>query len=159
MKTIIIGYGNPDRQDDGVAWHVMCALAQRLGLNAPTNIDDEFQSGSDINFIFQLQLTPELAEDISNYPLACFVDAHTGAIPQEVNAEVIDAHFQKSPFTHHMTPQTLLSMCQSLYQKAPKALLVSIRGYRFGFSDDLSEQTRELVPQAAGNILEWIQRN
>ena len=32
MNTLFIGYGNPDRQDDGVAWHVLTGIANQLGL-------------------------------------------------------------------------------------------------------------------------------
>jgi hydrogenase maturation protease len=155
-QTIIIGYGNPDRQDDGVAWHVLCAVAEELGLAAPFTFDDEFPPHPSVDFLFDLQLTPELAETLSGYPRACFVDAHTGAIPREVNVEAIQAEFQKSPFTHHMTPQTLLSMSQALYQRAPEALLVSILGHKFGFTNELSEQTQALVPQAAAEIMQWL---
>jgi len=29
-RTLILGYGNPDRQDDGVAVHILEMLAKRL---------------------------------------------------------------------------------------------------------------------------------
>jgi hydrogenase maturation protease len=157
LKTILIGYGNPDRQDDGVAWHVLCAVAERLGLATPSSMDDEFPSSPDIDFLFQLQLTPELSETVSGYARACFVDAHTGAVPEEVHCQAVLAEFQKSPFTHHLTPQSLLSMSQAIYGKTPQAILVSVRGYQFGFTDELSGETAVLVPRAATEIMNWIQ--
>ena len=34
-KCLIVGYGNPDREDDGVAWHILQKLAQHYGLGQP----------------------------------------------------------------------------------------------------------------------------
>jgi Ni,Fe-hydrogenase maturation factor len=64
-KTIIIGYGNPDREDDGVAWHILAALNARLGNPVPDLYADGFEpQGNPIDFMFRLQLMPELAETI-----------------------------------------------------------------------------------------------
>ena len=30
-KTLLLGYGNPDREDDGVAWHVLSRVFRALG--------------------------------------------------------------------------------------------------------------------------------
>ena len=35
MDALVIGYGNIDRQDDGVAWHVLREVASRLKVNFP----------------------------------------------------------------------------------------------------------------------------
>jgi Ni,Fe-hydrogenase maturation factor len=34
FRTLVIGYGNPDRADDGVAYHVVSAMRSRLGQGA-----------------------------------------------------------------------------------------------------------------------------
>jgi Ni,Fe-hydrogenase maturation factor len=85
QPTLIIGYGNFDRQDDGVAWHVLAEVARRLGCAVPLSPEEEFPpNGGKPDFIFELQLTPELAEAIAQYERVCFVDAHTGAVPHDV---------------------------------------------------------------------------
>ncbi|MCL4269281.1 MAG: hydrogenase maturation protease [Anaerolineales bacterium] len=155
-KTLIIGYGNPDREDDGVAWHILRALTVRLGLPAPDSYEDEFPQSPQMDFAFHLQLTPEMAEDISAYDHVCFVDAHTGNIPEEVRLIDVVSDFQRSPFTHHLTPQSLLSICETLHQVKPDAALLSVRGYQFLFSRNLSEQTQSLVPEALEQIWEWL---
>jgi len=43
-QTLVIGFGNPDRQDDGVAWHVLHALAIRMNLPAPDSYEEEFSN-------------------------------------------------------------------------------------------------------------------
>lgn len=155
-KLLIIGYGNPDREDDGVAWHILRALTMKLGLESPESYDDEFPESAEIDFAFYLQLTPEMAEDISTYEYVCFVDAHTGSIPEPVRLIEVESEFQASPFTHHLTPQSLLSMCETIYRSKPDAALISILGHRFLFSRELSEETAELVPQAVELIWGWM---
>jgi len=156
-NTILIGYGNPDREDDGVAWHILAALSARLGYPVPDLYRDGFEpQGKPIDLMFRLQLMPELAEIIAGYDRACFIDAHTGAVPEEVHVAQVDAQFQASPFTHHMTPETCLSIAKTLYGKSPEAVLVSVRGYQFGFSHTLSPRTASLAQAAVDRIWEWL---
>jgi hydrogenase maturation protease len=155
-KVLLIGYGNPDREDDGVAWHILRAITLKLGLECPESYEDEFPESPWIDFAFHLQLTPEMAEEISTYDHVCFVDAHTGSIPEPVRLIQVESEFQASPFTHHLTPQSLLSMCETIYRRKPDAALLSVLGHRFLFSRQLSEETAELVPQAVALIWEWL---
>jgi hydrogenase maturation protease len=155
-KLLLIGYGNPDREDDGVAWHILRALTIKLGLLPPASYEDEFPESAQIDFAFYLQLTPEMAEDVSAYQYVCFIDAHTGNIPQPVRLIDVESEFQNSPFTHHLTPQSLISMCETIYGKKPDAVLLSVLGHRFLFSRELSQQTAELVPQAVDLIWDWM---
>lgn len=155
-KVLIIGYGNPDREDDGVAWHILRALTAKIGLPSPESYEDEFPESALIDFAFHLQLTPEMAEDISAYEYVCFVDAHTGNIPELVRMIEVESEFQRSPFTHHLTPQSLLSMCETLYGKKPEAALLSVLGHRFLFTRQLSEETAALVFEAVDLIWDWL---
>ena len=155
-KALIIGYGNPDREDDGVAWHILRNLTVRIGLPSPDSYEDEFPESEAIDFAFYLQLTPEMAEDISEYEHVCFVDAHTGNIPEPVRLIDVESEFQRSPFTHHLTPQSLLSMCENVYGKKPDCVLLSVLGHRFLFTRQLSEETGALVPEAVDLIWEWL---
>ena len=155
-KLLILGYGNPDRQDDGVAWHVLRAITLKLSLPAPASYEDEFPECAQIDFEFHLQLTPEMAEDIHAYEYVCFVDAHTGNISEAVRLVSIESEFQASPFTHHLTPQSLLSICKTLYSNRPEAALLSVRGYHFGLSQQLSQDTAELVSTAVELIWNWM---
>jgi hydrogenase maturation protease len=155
-KLLILGYGNPDREDDGIAWHILCALTVKLGLVPPESYEDEFPASEFIDFDFQLQLTPEMAEDVAGYPYICFIDAHTGNIPEPVRLINVESEFQNSPFTHHLTPQSLMSMCETIYGKKPDAALLSVLGHRFLFTRELSRETAQLVPQAVALVWDWI---
>ena len=155
-KLLILGYGNPDREDDGVAWHILRSLTIKLGLVPHESYEDEFPESMQIDFAFYLQLTPEMAEDVAAYKYVCFIDAHTGNIPEPVRLIAVESEFQNSPFTHHLTPQSLISMCETIYGKKPDAALLSVLGNRFLFSRELSNETAELVPQAVELIWDWM---
>lgn len=155
--TLILGYGNVDRQDDGIAWHVLAALRLRLGKPAPEAFGEPFEpQGENPDFLFTLQLTPELAETLADYQRVCFVDAHTGNVPEDIHFRHLQQKYQRSPFTHHLTPETLLAFCTQLYSHTPHAILVSVRGYQFGFDRSLSPETQAFVEPAVQKILVWI---
>lgn len=155
--TIVIGYGNPDREDDGVAWHVLCNLAQRLGRPVPTEVPEGFYpTGATPDLLFELQLTPEMTETVAAYARVCFVDAHTGRVPQEISFEPVRSQMQTSPFTHHMTPETLVAMTEEVYDVRVDAVLASVRGYQFGFAVALSTRTSELAAEVTDRIWKWL---
>lgn len=156
MNTLFIGYGNPDRQDDGVAWHVLAGIVNQFGIKTSSLWEEPLPSTPEADFIFQLQLTPELAQDLTAYDRVCFVDAHTGKIPTNVQMVHVTPEYQTSPFTHHLTPEMLLSMCESLFNHKPEAILVSVRGYQFGFETELSPFTKSLVNEAVARTVGWL---
>jgi hydrogenase maturation protease len=155
--TLIIGYGNADRQDDGAGWHIIKELANRIGQDVPddpgASIDIESET---VDLLFILQIFPELAETISVYERVCFVDAHTSDIPAEISWTQLHPEYEKSPLTHHMSPRTVLSITETIYGKSPEAILVSVRGYHFQFERELSARTFQLVQQATEMVWEWI---
>lgn len=155
--VLLFAYGNIDRQDDGVAWHTLRAVAESFGQDLPEVPDETFfHITPRLDAIFALQLTPEDAELISKYDKVCFIDAHTGRVEDLVHCEILSAQYETSPFTHHLTATTCLAMASACYQAAPQAILTSIRGFEFGFSQELSSKTKELVPQAVQMINVWI---
>ena len=157
-STLFIGYGNPDRQDDGVAWHVLAGISKKLGRKVPDVWDEPFEIGNDFpHLIFQLQLIPEIAETLSEYQNICFVDAHTGNIPNDIQFGKVTSGFQTSPFTHHMTAESVLALTRSLYHAQPKAYMLSVRGYAFGFTQELSPQTTFLSAIAINKGMEWLE--
>jgi Ni,Fe-hydrogenase maturation factor len=55
-----------------------------------------------------------------------------------------------------MTASTCLALTQSIYGILPEAILLSVRGYEFGFTHDLSPRTTDLVQQAVQRIMDWL---
>lgn len=160
----MIGYGNTDRQDDGVAWHVLAGVAHGLGqpVNDPPGEgffpgETVTLGGSSVRLEFHLQLVPEFAETIANYDAVVFIDAHTGNIQEDLRFSEIHSQFQASPFTHHLTPQSCLELARALYGKQPAGYLATIRGYEFGFVTECSRRTQALAQTATVQILDWLQ--
>jgi hydrogenase maturation protease len=154
MKTIVIGYGNIDRADDGVAFAVINELRRRLGRPALEEGDTGLENlGGEVDSIFLLQLVPEIMELITGYEQVVFVDAHVGPDMEDLNCAPVDAEYTPSSFTHHMTPSSLMAFLKTLYGSEPRAYLVSIGGSDFDFTRELSPKTRSLVAPAADKIL------
>jgi Ni,Fe-hydrogenase maturation factor len=97
--------------------------------------------------------------DMRNYSRICFVDAHTGALEDDLNWQIVEALFQNSPLTHHMTPQTIMSILDTAFNHKPEAILVSVRGYQFGFENQLSDKTKSLANVAIEKISAWINKS
>jgi hydrogenase maturation protease len=162
LNVLILGYGNPDRQDDGVAWHILQELATYYDCPITTIDELEVNPASSPRhsvtprLAFALQLTPEMAETLARYEQVCFIDAHTGAYPEEIRVAPIEPGYQTTPFTHHLTPASCLALAQTLYNQAPIGIMVSVRGYHFGYSPELSPQTAPLAQAATIQIINWI---
>lgn len=160
-NSIILGYGNPDRGDDGAAWVALSSLACHFG----HSIDSEqIETGfipinESLQLWLNLQLVPELAEDLACFEHAIFVDAHTDDYQEDVRVVEVKPHYQNSPFTHHLTPASCLSLCKELYGKYPHSILVSMRGYEFGFSRQLSPRTSAIVEKAVKLIINWLEKD
>ncbi len=156
-STVIIGYGNPDRQDDGVAWHILAGFSKQLGRVVPSNWEEPFETTDEYpHLLFQLQLAPEVSETLANYDHVLFVDAHTGDIPNDIQLCEVTSGMQTSPFTHHMTAEACLQLTSSLYQAKPRAYLLSVRGYSFAFTQNLSPQTAFLAAIAVNKGMDWL---
>lgn len=155
--TLVIGYGNADRQDDGVGWHILKELAERVGISVPDDPGAAIEVESEtVDLMFILQIYPELAETISHYERVCFVDAHTADIPEEISWIELSPEYEKSPLTHHMSPRTVLSIAATIYDHTPEAILVSVRGFHFEFERELSPKTAALAEEATERIWAWI---
>jgi len=156
-KWIILGYGNPDRGDDGVAWHLLNELLISEGIQKSDLFVSEI---TDLNgkadIWFNFQLLPEISELVAKYDRALFIDAHTGDIEEEINFEKIEPEFKNSPFTHHFSPSSCLAIAESISGSYPEAWLLSVRGYDFEFSRELSPKTKDLCKMALQKIQSLI---
>jgi hydrogenase maturation protease len=155
MRNLVIGIGNVDREDDGVAYAIVNGLRRRLGqelLDEPEACPEE-QAGP-IDSISVMQLAPELLDLATGYDRLIFVDAHVQPDLEEVHCAPVRPEYSAAAFTHHMTPAMFLALLQALYQRQPAAWLVSVRGHEFEFVHGLSEATAASVAPA----VEWIVR-
>ena len=153
-RTLVLGFGNVYRRDDGVAFAVLNALRERLG-RPPLDIDDDgFDDlGQAIDMVLLHQLVPELAEVATPYDQLIFVDAHVSAIEEPVRQEELEACFRSATVSHQLHPCTLLALIEQMRGQAPRGALISVRGYDFDFGEGLSEETAALVPEAVEQIM------
>ncbi len=116
-EILIIGYGNPQRGDDGVGY----LAAERL-------------DGMAVQ-----QLTPELMEPISQAASVIFIDARAGGRPGAIEERTVFPAPFSGAFTHHATPEALLGGARELYGRCPPATLITIAGSDFQMGHALSE--------------------
>jgi Ni,Fe-hydrogenase maturation factor len=50
-------------------------------------------------------------------------------------------------------------LTQTAYGRTPEALVVSVKGYRFGFALGLSPETAQLADKAVETILAWLKES
>lgn len=152
-RTLVIGYGNRDRQDDGVAWEVIDALRRRAGQAALAEDETGLeQLGGQVDSIFILQLAPDLLDVAARYDQLIFVDAHVQPDAADLYCTPVQPEYATATFTHHMTPALFLALLQALHQCQPAGFVVSIRGSRFDFERGLSAATQALVEPAVVQI-------
>ena len=156
-KILVIAYGNRDRQDDGAGWHILSQVAAQLSLQAPELPGErtESEDGS-LRLLYLYQLLPELAEDLIDYGQIIFVDAHNSPELPNLVFEPVSPAWVHSAFTHHLSIGELLAITQTLYARGPAAWLLSVRGYAFEFSQELSPQTQALARQAAEMLCSYL---
>ena len=155
--TLVIGYGNADRADDGVAYYVVNALRthlrqENLGVDS-TGLEE---LGSQVDSVFLNQLVPELIDTLTAYEQVVFVDAHVRKDLPDLCCVPVPADGAISAFTHHMTPSMLLALLKGIYHQEPAGYLVSIRGDEFDFRRGLSAGVEALVQPAVGHILRLV---
>ena len=128
-RTLIYGYGNPGRQDDGLG----IALVERL---KDRHADDPL---SFVAFDSNYQLNIEDALTISEYDLILFADASVEDISTYTVSHVEAS--AKTEFTMHaMSPEFVLHLCQHLFGKFPEAYLLHIKGYEFELQEGLTQR-------------------
>jgi hydrogenase maturation protease len=132
--VLIVGYGNPLRGDDGYGWHAAERLRQV--------IDDP-----EVEVLALHQLTPELMEPLSRAQRAIFIDA---SVPSPA-APRAGTPLRPS-FTHHLTPGALMAGAQTLYGRAPEAILLTTPGENFGFGEGLSGRVQRALDETVEKV-------
>ena len=141
-RVLVIGWGNPARGDDGLAWHALEHLAA-----GPME--------KNVTVILRHQLTFELAEQVSRAKRVLFVDAGVQDPPGRIRCRRLGpGGCETSAFSHHLTPAALLALTQTLFGRCPEAFSLSIGGVDFAFSEALSPQVRSSLPR----LLDCIRR-
>jgi hydrogenase maturation protease len=143
----IIGYGNRHRKDDGIGPYVVEQVSADLG------------PGCGIGLRSLHQLDPVLAEDLQGAKAILFVDATVEPLERGFTWIRVKPEQGLSPCdTHHLRPEGLAGLLESLYQRSPAMWLVSVEGKDFGFGEGLSFDAREKADRASSEIVQFCLR-
>ncbi|MDJ0922972.1 MAG: hydrogenase maturation protease [Acidimicrobiia bacterium] len=141
MKTLVVGYGNDLRGDDGAGRIV----ADRIAALEIPGVEVRSQS----------QLTPELTLEMVAADRVIFVDASLDVAA--TTSERISAGAEEdSGWTHHVTPQGLLTMTGAVGPVPAHAYVVSIPVADLEVGMELSPIAADGVEQAVALISDLI---
>jgi len=137
-KTLVIGYGNTLRGDDGVGPHV-ATVAASWGLPG-------------LQSLAVPQLTPELAEPVAAAELVIFVDARRDDGKGTIEVSALAPSNSEGVFGHVGEPRTLLALAQSIFGSCPQAWLITIPAADFSLGEGLSSIARQCAEAALARI-------
>ena len=140
---LVIGYGNTLRRDDGVGVKVAEAVET---LNLPG-----------VHTLVCHQLTPELAETISQSRAVIFVDAAVDA-SGKVQLRPLEPAGTSQLMAHAADPRTMLALARDIFGRAPRAWWLTIPVEELGFGDELSPRAAEGFKVALERIQECSRR-
>jgi len=133
--VLIIGYGNVLRGDDGVGW-----LAAR-------ELQRYFRDDDDVAVIAAQQLTPEMAEAVSQSRFVLFLDASCGEQPGSIQSKPVLPEDGRLRFTHRVMPATLLATAQQLYGATMPAMSMTLAAWSFELDTELSSGAKARLPE------------
>ncbi|MGB8278950.1 MAG: hydrogenase maturation protease [Methylovirgula sp.] len=122
-RVLVLGYGNPGRQDDGLG-PAVAAEIDALGWPNVTAYDN-------------YQLNIEDAMDVAAHDVVWFVDA-AKAGPSPYDLRDLSAASTIEFTSHILRPEAVLAIARQYYGKSPQAFLLAIRGYQFEFVEELT---------------------
>lgn len=160
LMILIVGYGNPLREDDGVGWRVVEEI-ERLkdeGSGQNGSVQSSIFYHQSIAAVACHQLMPELAETISRAEQVIFVDAAEGDPPGAIRVQTVAAKAaQPGAFTHHVDPAGLLAYAEMVYGRSPATVhLITINAYRMGYAETLSPIIEAALPNLLAEIEQLI---
>jgi hydrogenase maturation protease len=137
--TLIVGYGNALRGDDGAGYVAAELLRNRI-------------QDPHVEILCQHQLLPELAENLSRAAHVIFIDASVSGRAGKFSRIPLRPAPACSRFTHHATPESLLAAAQALYGHTPEATLYTIPGRNFEVGQELTPSVRRAVRELVDTL-------
>lgn len=126
-RILVLGYGNPGRQDDGLG----PAIAEEIeALDLP---------GVTVEVDYQLAI--EAAAELSEQERVLFVDAAVDG-PEPFQVRKLQPASVISFTSHSVKPESILAICQDTFGYLPEALLIGVRGYRFEPAEALTVEAQ-----------------
>ena len=140
-NTLIVGYGNALRSDDGFGWHAAALLAQ-----------DPRLSGARVTW--QHQLTPELAVDFSKASLVVLIDISVDGKAGDISVRRLDpSPVAGSAWSHHTEPAALIALAGELWGATPTVFVVSVGAASLEVGDELSPAVERALPAVVDTVV------
>ncbi len=131
QKVLVLGYGNPAREDDGLGPAAAAAI-EKLDIEGIT-VDSDYQ------------LTVEASVAVAEHDVVIFIDASIeGEKPfyfSRAAAKSMDGFS-----THHIEPEGVMGLAKDLFNAGPEAYILGIRGYSFSMFKET------MTKKALGNL-------
>lgn len=132
--TLLIGIGNNGRNDDGLGWAFIDAIRK----------DAAFKG--QLEYRYQLQV--EDAELISHAGQVIFVDAYEGQLPGGFEWKKCSPSNEFAFTTHEVPPDSILFLCEDIYEKSPNVYLMMIEGESWELKIGMTDAAKENLKKA-----------
>jgi hydrogenase maturation protease len=141
-RVLVLGFGNPGRQDDGLG----PAFAEAVAAWSLPEV------ATDANY----QLLVEDAEAVARHEVVVFADADASG-PGPFSFEGLLPRSELGFTSHSLGPAAVLALAEELFGARPQAYLLGIRGYEFeGMDETLTAKARVNLEQALVFFRSWM---
>jgi hydrogenase maturation protease len=138
--TLIVGYGNPLRGDDGVGQTVARAFEGEAAIDG-------------VEAVACRLLTPELAERFAAAARVVLVDAAAGREAGDISVVSLQAGpARPARLGHYIDPSELLGMARRLYGRSPEAYLVTVGAGSLELGEELSAPVAAALPEVIATV-------
>lgn len=144
-KILVIGLGNPLREDDGIGAEVVEILEEKMP--PATREKVTLLAGHQVDLI--------QAAIIKDYDKVIFVDVQADMDGQPVQIKKIKPANDAPTFTSHIgSIPVLLSITERVFGQVPDCYLVAVQGSNFTFEQHLSAASKNNAALGAKAIIE-----
>ncbi|MDR0746651.1 MAG: hydrogenase maturation protease [Helicobacteraceae bacterium] len=137
-RTLIIGYGNTLREDDGFGVYVARRLAKKF------------------KAIAVRQLTPELVEAMADFDLIIFIDANIENTPGTLAVPLASVN---EPFNHSLSPRKIIALADLIYGKKTNFLIFSAGAGSLSYKEKLTPPLKKAAKTLLGFLFARLVQN
>jgi len=133
-ETLLIGIGNSGRSDDGLGWAFLDRIQQEAAFDGR------------VEYRYQLQV--EDAALINDAEHVIFVDSYRRELPNGFQLARCEPLREFAFTTHVLPPGAVLSLCQDLYKRVPRADALMIQGTCWDLRIGMSREAERRLENA-----------
>ncbi len=148
IDTLLIGYGNTLRSDDGVGPVVVEYLRKSLA-SADT---------AGVVCRSEFQLTPELADLVARAGRVIFIDASVGLPPGRVSVRRVTAQAAAGSMGHQFLPAQLLELADLAFGARPQAWVAAIGVQSLAFGQGLTAPVAHAARRLTEHLRHYLSR-